>query len=180
MTASPALAWILWQPPPCNCSRSPKDVDLNDTHYYKDGFDEKRLDVSFGCFFFKIMFLWEAIFLQEKLSYKLLGSFSLYCLKSLKFFLVGSTSRKLFSQGGPHKTRRYWQNLCARGSHTDRSEAAGNSKSSTSRTRFQPRLPTLIPQMSVLRHFSRHWVVKRSKFKYRVYLNCFRSRIIAT
>ena len=122
----------------------------------------------------------QTFFLQEKISYKFLGSFSLYCLKSLKFFLVGSTSQKIFPQGGPHKTRRYWQNLCAGGSHTGRSKAAGNSKCSASRTRFQPRLPTAIPQMSPLRHFSRNWVAKRSKFKYRVYLTCFRSIIIAT
>ena len=120
----------------------------------KTVFDEKWLDVSFGCFSQKSCFCGgQMFFLQEILSYKLLGSFSLYCSKILKLFLVGSTSLTIFPQGEPHKRSRYWQNLCARGSHTGRSKAAGNSKCSASRTRFQPRLPTSIPQMSLLRLF---------------------------
>ena len=67
MTASPALALILWQPPPSNCSRSPKDVDLNDRHCYTDGVWWKMARRFNWLFFFKIMFLWEAnVFFTRK------------------------------------------------------------------------------------------------------------------
>ena len=47
-------------------------------------------------------------------------------------------ARRIFPQEGPHKTRRYWQNLCARGSHTGRSKQQVNPSAARHEPVFNP------------------------------------------